>query len=383
MTRGWRKLTEAAGVLYGRHFDTQLMTDDPGFTPMVRVGDVLLAKASTYYMGPNPAPPLKYSVKKGDVVVSMSGLFTVNRWQDRNALLDLRVMRVRGKNNSSSTDYLYHYLKPVFQQIEDETEGRRTKNLTAKTVKEIEVFLPTFKEQVEIAATLDVFTKIVDNFFRQAELRRIQLVLLRDNLFDFEGKAEVTRSTLGEVCLHLYAGGTPSTSHPEYYRGNIPWLRTQEVDWNDIFDTELKITEEAIKHSQAEMIPAGCVIVAMYGATAGKAAINQIPLCTNQACCNLEIDPRKALPEYVFHWLAREHQCLRALGEGPRGNLNASKIKGYPIPMPSLAEQQRLVGMIDTFNKYIGNLERQVTLRRKQYEYYRDLMIFSQKSLAR
>ena len=375
MTKGWRKLTEVAGVRYGRHFDTKLMTEDPAFTPLVRVGDVIPAKASTYYMGPIPSPPLKYIVKQGDVVVSMSGLFTVNRWNDRDGLLDLRVMRIRGKANSSSTDYLFHYLKPVFKQIEEETEGHRTKNLTAKQVNEIEVFLPAYKEQEEISTTLDVFSSIVDNFFRQVELRSLQLTYYRAKLFDLEGKPGVRLTTLENICLNIYGGGTPSTTRPEYYRGTIPWLRTQEVDWNEITDTELKITAEAIAQSQAELIPEGCVIVAMYGSTAGKAAINRIPLATNQACCNLEINPSVALPEYVFHYLANEQESLKALGEGPRGNLNASKIKSYPIAVPPLSEQRRLVGMIDTLSKMISNLERQVTLREWQYGYYRDLLI--------
>ena len=76
-----------------------------------------------------------------------------------------------------------------------------------------------------------------------------------------------------DVCVNIWSGGTPSTSHKEYYNGNIPWLRTQEVDWDDILDTEIKITEEAIENSSAKMIPSNCVIVAMYGATAAKVAI--------------------------------------------------------------------------------------------------------------
>lgn len=97
---------------------------------------------------------------------------------------------------------------------------------------------------------------------------------------------------MNEICLNISSGGTPDTSKAEYYIGNIPWLRTQEVDWHDIFDTAIKISDSALKNSSAKMIPVNCVIVAMYGATAAKVAINKIPLCTNQACCNLEINPK-------------------------------------------------------------------------------------------
>ena len=374
----WKKLTEIALVRYGRHFDTMLITTGChaalAMTPMVRVGDVVSGKASSYYTGPIPSPPMKYLVKRGDIVVSMSGNFTVNRWNDSDALLDLRVMRIRGKANSSDTDYLFHYLQPVFKQIEADTEGHRTRNLTAKQVNEIEVFLPPFKEQQRIAEILNAHTDAIDELKTQIALGRQQLVEERQRLFNIPGAA---MTTIGGICLKVHGGGTPPTSHPEYYQGDIPWLRTQEIDWNEVTDTEVKISSEALQHSQAELIPEGCVIVAMYGATAGKAAISRIPLCTNQACCNLQIDPRKALPEYVFHWLQHEHPSLKALGEGPRGNLNASKIKGYPIPLPSLEEQRRIVATIDTFYYNIAALERQVAIRIQQYENERDhLMTF-------
>jgi len=374
--RRWKKLTEAASVLYGRHFDTSLITHEATQgTPMVRVGDVTTGKANSYFTGPIPSPPMKYLVKKGDIIVSMSGNFNVNRWNYHDALLDLRVMRIRGKQNSSSTDYLFHYLQPVFKQIESATSGNRTKNLTAKKINEIEVFLPEYKEQQRIAEILNGYHDKIDEIKQQIEQQQKLLITFRDELFDIEDEPETITTTLGEICLNIYGGGTPKTNIAEYYQGNIPWLRTQEVDWNLIDDTEMKISQTAVDHSQAELIPPGCVIVAMYGCTAGKAAINRIPLCTNQACCNLKIDPRKALPEYVFHWLQHEHPSLKALGEGPRGNLNASKIKSYPIIIPPIAEQHRIVNDIDTINNNIAALERQVTLLSKQYENERDQLL--------
>lgn len=376
--RRWKKLTEAASVLYGRHFDTSLITHEATQgTPLVRVGDVATGKANSYFTGPIPSPPMKYLVKKGDIIVSMSGNFNVNRWNDQDALLDLRVMRIRGKQNSSSTDYLFHYLQPVFKQIESATFGNRTKNLTAKKINEIEVFLPEYKEQQRIAETLNGYHDKIEEIKQQIEQQQKLLITFRDELFDIEDEPESITSTLGEICLNIYGGGTPKTSVAEYYQGNIPWLRTQEVDWNYIDDTEMKISQTAVDHSQAELIPAGCIIVAMYGSTAGKAAINRIPLCTNQACCNLQIDPRKALPEYVFHWLQHEHPSLKALGEGPRGNLNASKIKNYPIILPPIAEQRRIVNAINTFYKETSQLEQALEDRKNEYERQRDLLIIT------
>ena len=133
------------------------------------------------------------------------------------------------------------------------------------------------------------------------------------------------------------------------------------------------------------VIISNCVIVAMYGATAAKVAINKIPLTTNQACCNLEINPSIALYRYVFHWLSREYLNLKALGQGSQSNINAQIIKNYPIPIPPLSEQPRIGDILDRFDALVNDLSAglpaEIEARRKQYEYYRDtLLTFKRKA---
>ena len=127
------------------------------------------------------------------------------------------------------------------------------------------------------------------------------------------------------------------------------------------------------------MIPANCVIVAMYGATAAKVAINRIPLCTNQACCNLEIDESKALVRYVYQWICMQYEVLKAMGEGSQNNINAKKIKDFKIPIPPLSEQNRIVAILDRFEALTTSLQdglpAEIAARRQQYEYYRDKLL--------
>ena len=185
--------------------------------------------------------------------------------------------------------------------------------------------IPSLSEQERIVGILDTFTASIDNLKGQIAQRRKQFEFYRDQLLDLEGKEGVEMKTIEGICKRICSGGTPSTTHKEYYEGNIPWLRTQEVDWKDILDTDIKISEEAVKHSSAKLIPINCVIVAMYGATAAKSAINKIELTTNQACCNLEIDNDKALYKFVFHWLCKEYLNLKSMGEGSQNNINGKK----------------------------------------------------------
>ena len=108
--------------------------------------------------------------------------------------------------------------------------------------------------------------------------------------FDYINKlldgAEVEWKALGDILLKSYSGGTPRAGNPAYYEnGTIPWLRTQEVKFNDIESVEVMITPKAVEDTAAKWIPANCVIIAISGATAGRSGINKIPLTTNQHCC--------------------------------------------------------------------------------------------------
>lgn len=185
----------------------------------------------------------------------------------------------------------------------------------------------------------------------------------------------VEYKTIRDICKKIASGGTPTASKSEYYNGYIPWLRTQEVDWKDILDTEIKITELGYNNSSTKWIPKNCVIVAMYGATAAKVAINKIPLTTNQACCNLEIDERIAEYKYVYYWLCKEYINLKSLGQGSQHNINANIIKNYKLPVPPLEVQREIVRILDNFTFLTTELAAELAARQKQYEYYRDLLL--------
>ena len=178
----------------------------------------------------------------------------------------------------------------------------------------------------------------------------------------------VEYKTVSSISKNITSGGTPKTGVAEYYNGDIPWLRTQEVNFDDITDTGVKITQLGVDNSSAKWIPENCVIVAMYGATVGKVAINKIPMTTNQACCNIELDKEKALYRYVFHCLCNQYQYIKSLGQGSQTNINAQIVKKLTIPVPPLEVQSEIVRILDNFTELTAEL----TARKKQYEYYRD-----------
>lgn len=161
-------------------------------------------------------------------------------------------------------------------------------------------------------------------------------------------------ATISSICSRICSGGTPKSTESSYYGGTIPWLNTKEIDFNIIESTEKTITEDGLNNSSAKWVEAPCVIVAMYGATAGKVAISNIRLTTNQACCNLNIDSGKADYRFVYYALKNDFTRLSSLANGgAQQNLNAQQIKDFDTPDFSLSEQKKIAEILSSLDEKI------------------------------
>ena len=178
--------------------------------------------------------------------------------------------------------------------------------------------------------------------------------------------SEWKKVKLGEICGRLTSGGTPKANVSSYYNPpTIPWLKTKEVNYCRITETENYISEEGLKNSSAKIISPNSVIIAMYGQgdTAGRVAINKSPLATNQACCNLTIDKNKADYEFIYYQLCTLYDKLVSLKAGAaQPNLNARIIKNLEIIMPSLPIQHRIATILSRYDSLIENYQKQIKL---------------------
>ena len=268
--------------------------------------------------------------------------------------------------------YLFYWMISQLGTIADFYRGAGIQHPSMISVLSMQIPLPHIKVQEEIVKILDSFTNLIDSLNEELSLRQKQFEYYREKLLTFD---ESNYVKISSICKRIVSGGTPKTTIDRYYQGNIPWLRTEEVDFCYVYETKKHISEEAIANSSTKMIPVNCVIIAMYGATAAKCCINKIPLCTNQACCNLEIDDTLALYKFVFFNICKEYEKLKSLGEGSQNNISGQKIKDYRIPIPSLAIQQSIVEKLDAFESLISSLKEEIALRQKQYEYYREKLL--------
>lgn len=348
-------------------------------------GIPVLTAGQTFILGYTDETNGIYEASRENSVIIFDDFTTSFHWVDFNFKVKssaMKMLRVSSEREVSFR-FVYYAMKCIKYQTLEHSRQWISK------YSQIEIPLPPIEVQTEIVRILDKFTSLEAELEAELDCRKRQYEYYRDKLlsFDNEGGQEVEWKKMSEVCKNICSGGTPLTSKAEYYDGNIPWLRTQEVDYCEIHSTLRNITQLGLENSSAKMIPANCVIVAMYGATAAKVAINKIPLCTNQACCNLEIDEKQALVRYVYQWICKQYEVLKAMGEGSQHNINAKKVKDFKIPIPTLEEQNRIVSILDRFESLTTSLQSglpaEIAARRQQYEHCRDkLLTFKRKGAA-
>ncbi|HHE9450505.1 TPA: restriction endonuclease subunit S [Haemophilus influenzae 10810] len=279
--------------------------------------------------------------------------------------------------------FLYYFTAPfILNSLLSKKNSSNQGYLKAGQIENLKIPIPPLSVQTEIVKILDALTALTSELTSELILRQKQYEYYREKLLSEEelGKVGFEWKTIDEISKKISSGGTPTTSNNGYYdNGTIPWLRTQEVDFKEIWDTNIKITEDALNNSSAKWIPANCVIVAMYGATVGKTAINKIPLTTNQACANIEINDKLACYRYIFHYLTSKYEYIKSLGSGSQTNINAQIIKKLKVPVPPIEEQYRIVSILDKFetltNSITEGLPLAIEQSQKRYEYYRELLL--------
>ena len=157
------------------------------------------------------------------------------------------------------------------------------------------------------------------------------------------------------------AGATPSRQHPEYYEGEIPWLKTGDLNDGYITDIPEFVGQLALEKTSLRLNPIGSVLMAMYGATIGKLGILKIEATTNQACC--ACIPYSCIEnKYLFFYLMSQRKNYISMGAGgAQPNISKEKIVMSLIPVPPLDEQKRIVAKIEEILPYIDQYDKAYT----------------------
>ena len=167
-----------------------------------------------------------------------------------------------------------------------------------------------------------------------------------------------------------YSGGTPTSTNSEYYDGgNIPWINSGELNNSIITSTTNYITEEGLKNSSAKLYPQDTILVALYGATAGKVSLLSFEACSNQAVCGV-IPPNKIMTTYIRYYLFSLYEHFITLSSGSaRDNISQDTIKNTILPIPQekiLKEYSDAVAPI--ISKIIANQKEMENLTKQRDE---------------
>ena len=174
---------------------------------------------------------------------------------------------------------------------------------------------------------------------------------------------------MGELAL-TYSGGTPSAGNSAYYGGEIPFIRSAEIDCDS---TELSLTVAGLNNSSAKLVDKGMVLYAMYGATSGEVAISKIKGAINQAILAMDASDMAA-NRFIAYWLRRQKKSItETFLQGGQGNLSGAIIKELGIPQPSLDEQRQI-------GSFFSNLDDLITLHQRKYD---KLVIFKKSMLEK
>ena len=243
----------------------------------------------------------------------------------------------------------------------------------------VKIPIPSLEEQTRIVGILDTFTSAIDNLKEQIAQRKKQYEYYRDQLLDLEGKPGVEMKTLGDI-MQIVRGASPRPIK------NFITTREDGVNWIKIGDVapgakyitccNEKITKDGAEKSR--FLHVGDFILS-NSMSFGRPYILKIDGCIHDGWIAMSDFGKYVLPDFLYEYLnsdvVQKYWIMKANNGGAMTNLNSDIVKETPIRIPSFLEQQRIVSILDTFEASIRNLEQQLALREKQYEYYRNKLL--------
>lgn len=273
--------------------------------------------------------------------------------------------------NNIKKRYSWYYLKNFEPRLKENTIGMGIPHVNGEELKNGYITIPPISEQTSIASFLDRKTSEIDDII--ADKKRLL------ELYEEEKTAIINQAVtkgldpnapmkdsgiewLGEIPEHwevkkvkwvhqTTSGGTPKTSDPENYDGHIPWLRTLDLNNDNVYDFEIQITEKALSESSAKVVPANSVLVAMYGGagTIGKSGLLKFNAAINQAICAI-LPNGITIPEYLHYFVIffRPYWMVGAEGTRRDPNISQDDIKNKKFIFPPIQEQQSIVHHIES-----------------------------------
>lgn len=250
--------------------------------------------------------------------------------------------------------FLYWFLKGNRAYLNSLGRGATFKEISKQIVSAIEINVPMLSEQKAAVSQLEKVNNII--WMRRQQLQKLdELVKARFvELFGGIHDSKMYPYKLVSDLTDVISGGTPSRDVNEYWEdGTIPWVKTTELQNNYVTEVEEYITEEGLNNSSAKIVPAGTVLIAMYGQgkTRGMTAYLGIEACTNQACACI-LPSGKINQTFLWQFFVLSYDNLRDRAKGGnQPNLNGNIIKNYPVLYPPIELQEQFAAFVKQTDK--------------------------------
>ena len=393
----WCKLSDACNFESGYAFSSDDYKDKG--IPLVRISNIqdgLVSLDNCVYIEGDIDK--RFIINNGDLLIAMSGATTgkMGVYQyDCPALLNQRVGNIKVNTSLLLQKYRDYFMQSQGDLILKLSYGGAQPNVSAKIISDLFIPIPSLNEQEKIVAEIEKWFGFIDeieagkieleSYIKQTKSKILDLAisgklvpqdpndepaieLLKRINPDFEpcdnshyenlpfevpdGWCWATLGSIGK----WQSGATPSRMRKDYYGGDIPWLKTGDLnDWY-ITDIPEYITQQALNETSVKLNPAGSILIAMYGATIGKIGILTMPATTNQACCAC-ISHNGIEQMYLFYYLlSHKEEFVRQGGGGAQPNISKEKIVETLIPIPPLSEQLRIIKAIEAIFNQIDNI---------------------------
>lgn len=346
----------------------------------------VLTAGKTFILGYTNETHGIYQASKAPVII-FDDFTTANKWVDFDFKAKSSAMKMVTScdDNKTLLKYVYYWLNTLPSEFAEGDHKRQW--ISNYSQKKIPIPCPDNPEkslaiQSAIVRILDKFTALTAELTAELTARKKQYNYYRDQLLSFE-EGDVEWKTLGEIGT-WHGGGTPSKSRSEFWEnGSIPWISPKDMGRPIVDTSEDYITEEAVQQSSTKLVPANSIAIVVRSSILDKvmpSALIPVPATFNQDMkvviphCNIS-------PNYIAHIMrSRGGDILRAAKKsgGSVASIDSKKLFSFRIPVTHLNEQKRIVNILDKFdtlaNSITEGLPREIELRQKQYEYYRDLL---------
>lgn len=342
------KLPELCEIQYGYAFDSACFTENNTYLPLVRIRDVKRGYSETFYSGNYPSD---YVIDSGSLLVGMDGEFNIARWKGGHALLNQRVCKITAKEDVNE-EYIRFALSKALKKIENRTAFVTVKHLSAKELNQLEIDVPNYTTQTDIAKVLTQIESIISA--RQQQLQKLD-ELVKARFIELFGDQTANpyawqQTSIGACCT--LKSGTSLPADKENEGGAIPYVKVGDMNYpgnEQYITTSSRFVSE--QTAGTGVFPVGTVVFPKRGGAIGtnKKRLTRLPICADLNVMGVTA-VRRLTPQYLMAYFNTVD--LGTLNNGSSvPQINNKDIAPLLICIPPMALQEQFAAFVEQTDK--------------------------------